>query len=109
MSVSSNPDVYAAARSEHAAIGSARHCSGDGVFVADDQPLRVATGVVAAVLARRGLVAQAELKAAIAGLEAGVAQRAVQLGRVLPQHRPRARFLARHMGRSLAFASDIDA
>ena len=44
MSVSSNPDVDAAARSEHAAIASSRDRRGDGVVVADDQPLRVAAG-----------------------------------------------------------------
>ena len=75
MSVSSDADVHAAARSEHAAIGSSRDCRGDGVVFADHQPLGVAAGLVAAVLAGRRLIAQAELQAAAAGLETGIIQR----------------------------------
>src|SRR4051812_7977276 len=68
MSVSSTPDVDAAARSGQAAVASSRHCRGNAVVFADDQPLRVAVGLVAAVLAGRRLVAQAELQAVVAGL-----------------------------------------
>src|ERR1700754_474602 len=60
MSVSSNADVDAAARSEHPAVASSHRRDGDGVFIADDQPLHVAVGIVAAVLSGRRLVAQAE-------------------------------------------------
>ena len=41
ISVPLDADIYAAARSEHAAIGSSRHHSRYGVIFADDQPLRV--------------------------------------------------------------------
>jgi hypothetical protein len=65
MSLSSDPDINAAARPEHAAIASSRDRRGDRLVIADDQPLRVAAGFIA-VLSGRGLVAQAELQAAIA-------------------------------------------
>jgi hypothetical protein len=52
MSVSSDADIDAGARSEHAAIGSSRDRSGQCGFVADHQPLCVAAGFVAVVLAR---------------------------------------------------------
>src|SRR3954451_15435580 len=88
MLLSSDSDVDAAARSEHAAIGSSRdRRGGDGIVFADHQPLRVAAIVVAAVLSGRRLVAQAELQSAAVGLESGVVQRPLQLRRVLTQHR----------------------
>src|ERR1700738_3229236 len=108
MLVSSDADVDAAARSEHAAIGSSRDRRGDGIFFADDQPLRVAAGLVAAVLPRRGLVSQAELQAAVAGLETGVIQRALQLGGVLAQHGERFGLFDPQMRGHLAIAIDID-
>src|ERR1035441_3576271 len=109
MSVSSDPDVDAAARSERAAISSSRDCRGDGVFFADHQPLGVAAGLVAAILTGCRLIAQAELQAAAAGLEAGVVQRALQLRCVLLQHRQRLRLFDRQMRGHLAAAVDIDA
>src|SRR6195952_2615361 len=109
MFVSSDADVDAAARSEHAAIGSPRDRRGDRVFFTDDQTLRIAAGLVAAVLARRGLIAQAELQPAIAGLETGVIQRALQLGGVLAQHRQRFGLFDSQMRGDLAIAIDVDA
>src|SRR3984893_17473768 len=109
MSVSSDPDIDAAARSEHAAIALSRDCRGDGIFVADHQPLRVAWRVVAAVLAGRRLVAQAELQAAVAGLESGVVERLLQLRCVLAQHRQCFRLFDRQMRSDVAIAVDIDA
>ena len=46
MSASSDPDVHAAAGTQHAAVGSSRDRGGDGVFLADHQPLRLAAGLV---------------------------------------------------------------
>ena len=86
----------------------ARRRGGHGVLVADHQSLRVRTGL-AAVFWRRRLVAQAELQAAVAGLEAGVVQRALQLRCVLLQHRQRFRLLDPQMRCHLAVAIDIDA
>jgi hypothetical protein len=71
-------------------------------------PLPMAAGLVAAVLTGRGLVAQAELQAAIASLESGIVERALQLRRVLAQHRQRFRFLDRQMRGDLAVAVDVD-
>ncbi|MDH8602316.1 hypothetical protein QIH38_27440, partial [Klebsiella pneumoniae] len=51
MMVSSNPDVDAAARSEHAAVGSSCDLCGDGVFFGDDNALRIAAGAVIAIAA----------------------------------------------------------
>src|ERR1700732_178484 len=62
MLVSSNPDIHTAARSKRASVTAPRDRCGDGVFFADDQPLRVGACVIAAVLAGRRLVAQAELQ-----------------------------------------------
>ena len=96
---------------EHAAVGTSRDRGGDGVFLVDHQTLRLAAGlvVVGVVLAGLRLVAQAELQAAAAGLQAGVVQRLLQLRRVLPQHRQRFRLFDREMRRHLAVAVDIDA
>ena len=55
------------------------------------------------------MVAQAELQSAVAGLEAGIPQRLLELRRVLPQHRQGFRPLDRHMRGHLAFAVDIHA
>ena len=52
MSVSLNPDVEAAARSEHAAIASTGGRRGSNVVFCHDQALRMAAIVVASVLAR---------------------------------------------------------
>src|SRR5260221_9968885 len=108
MSLSSDPDINAAARLEHAAIGSSRDRRGDRLVIADHQPLRVAAGFIA-VLSGRGLVAQAELQAAIAGLQSGVIQRALQLRRVLAQHRQRLRLFDRQMRGDPAVAFYVDA
>src|SRR5882724_744077 len=105
---SSDFDVYAAARSEHAAICASRDWRGDGVFF-NDQAMCVAARSAAVVLTRRRLVAQAELQAAVARLQAGVIQRALQLGCILAQHRQRFRFFNCQMRSHLAVAIDIDA
>src|ERR1700744_660662 len=109
MALSSNADVHAAARSEHPAVCSSRRRGGGGLFGVDHQPLRVAVTVVAAVLSGGRLVAQAELQAAVAGLEAGVAQGLLQLRRVLLQHRQRFRLFDHKMRGHLAAAVDTDA
>src|SRR5258708_8863060 len=90
---SSHSDVDAAARSEHAAVAAPHRRGGSCVFVADDQPAGVAVivVVVAGVLPRRILVAQAEGKPVAAGLQPGIVERALQLRRVLLQHRQRLR------------------
>src|SRR3954454_3604909 len=98
MVISSDPDVDAAARTEHAAVAASRR-GGDGVFFADDQALRVGVLLVAVVLARRRLVAQAELQVAVAGRQTGVVERALQLGSILAQHRERFRLFDREMRR----------
>src|SRR5712672_4267558 len=90
MVISSDPDVHAAARTEHAAVAASRG-GGDGVFFADDQALRVGILLVAVVLARRRLIAQAEMQVAAAGRQAGVVERALQLRSILAQHRERFR------------------
>ena len=83
---------------EHPAIGTSGDRRGDGVFLVDHQTLRLAAGLCCwIVLAGRGLVAQAELQAAAAGLQAGVVQRLLQLRRILPQHRQRFRLFDRQM------------
>src|SRR5438132_10810358 len=85
MVVSLNPDIQAAARAEHAAIAAGdrrRH----GLVLGDDQALGVGIGLVA-VLPRGRLVAQRELQAVVAGGEARIIERALQLRRVLAQHR----------------------
>ena len=61
------------------------------------------------VLPRRGLVAQAELQTAVAGLESGIVQRALQLRRILTQHRQRFRLFDRQVRSHLAVAIDVDA
>src|SRR3954453_7197264 len=108
---SSHSDVDAAARSEHAAVAAAYGRGGSCVFVADDQPACVAVIVVAlaGVLPRRILVAQAEGEPVAAGLEAGIVERALQLRRVLPQHRQRLRPLDGEMRGDLTVAVDVDA
>src|SRR5882757_7023305 len=108
MVISSDPDVHAAARTEHASVAASRRC-GDGVFFADDQALRVGVGLVAVVLAGRRLIAKAELESAAVGRETGVVERALQLGGVLPQHRQRFRLFDREMRRHLSVAVDVDA
>src|SRR5262245_13368148 len=84
-----DPDVDATARPERASVRPPDYCGGNTVVIADDQPLRLRglLIVVAVVLPRRGLVAQAELQAAAAGLQTGVVQRLLQLRRVLLEHR----------------------
>src|SRR5438067_11752596 len=69
---SSHSDVDAAARSEHAAVAAAHGRSGGLIVFADDQPAGIAGIVVvlAGVLPRRILVAQAEGEPVAAGLEA---------------------------------------
>src|SRR4029077_7515099 len=52
MSAPPNPDVHAAACSKRASITSSGDGGGNGVFVGDDQSLRVGSGVAAVVLAR---------------------------------------------------------
>src|SRR3954463_4236805 len=59
MSVSSNPDVDAAARAGDPAIAASRDRDRNDVVFADDQPLHVAGTFIPAIAARRGLVAQA--------------------------------------------------
>src|ERR1044072_7743641 len=51
MSVSSNPDVDAAARSGHAAIGASRDRDGNRVVFADHQPVHRAGRFISAVVA----------------------------------------------------------
>ena len=53
MSVSSDADIDAAARSERAAISSSRQNGRNGIVVADHQSLRVVAALVAVVLAGR--------------------------------------------------------
>src|SRR5258708_10147751 len=108
MAISSDPDVHAAARTEHAAVAASRG-GGDGVFFADDQALRVGVGLVAVVLAGRRLVAKAELESSAVGRETRVVERALQLGGVLPQHRQCFRLFDREMRRHLPVAIDVDA
>ena len=52
MVVSSNPDVDAAARSERAAIGASRDLCRYGVFVGNDDALRITARAVVVVLSR---------------------------------------------------------
>jgi hypothetical protein len=63
MSLSSDPDIDAAARSEHAAIASSRDHRGDRLVI-ETQPPRCGRFFCRPA----GLVAQAELQAAAAGL-----------------------------------------
>src|SRR6266404_4912925 len=109
MAISLNPDVDAAARTEHAAIAAAGDDGRHAVFLADDEAMRVGIGLVAVVLPLRGLVAQAELQATIAGRESGAVECALQLVGVLTQHRQRFRPFDGQMRRHLAVAVDIDA
>src|SRR5262245_40810927 len=90
MTLSSDPDVNAAARTEHAAIGTSRHHGRYRVVFIDHQTLRLAAALVAVVvLAGRRLIAQAELQAAVAGLQSGIVQRLLKLWCGLLQHRQR--------------------
>src|SRR3954462_9291215 len=109
MSLSSHADVDAAARSGQSAIASSCKRCGNAVVVADDQPVRMAEGFLSATLAGGTLIAQAELQAVITGLEAGLIECALQLVRVLAQHRQRFRLLHREMRGDLAVAVEIDA
>src|SRR5437868_5333626 len=104
----SDPDVYAAARTERASIaeaGCARCCR---IVLDDNKPLRVLAVASAVVLALlRVLVAQAELQATVAGLQAGVLQGLLQLRRVAAQQIERLRLLDEQARGHLAVLDDI--
>src|SRR5262249_27431317 len=88
MTASLHLDIHAAVRSEHAAIGPARNGGRDHLVLADHQPLGIAARLIVVVLVvGRRLVAQAELQAAAAGLQAGIVERLLELRRILLQHR----------------------
>src|SRR6516162_10242509 len=68
----SDPDVDAAARAQHAAVGLSRDSGRNRIVLAYDQLLGVAVVVIAGVLAGGGLIAQTELQAAVDGFQAGI-------------------------------------
>jgi len=108
MALSAHPDVDPAASGERASIGPSRERCGNRVFLGNDQPLGVGRGLVAVVLAGRGLIAEAELQAAAGGLQSGVIQRTLQLRRVLAQYRKRFCLFHRQVRRHLPVAIDVD-
>lgn len=106
---SSNPDIDAAARSEHAAVGSSRDLCRNGVFFGDDDALRIAAGAVVAIAPRRRLVAQAELQSRVAGLQTGVFQRLLKPRRIVTQHVERRRPFHCQMRGDIAVLVDVEA
>ena len=109
MSVSSDADVDAAARSEHAAISSSRDRGGDGVFVADDQPLRVAAVWLPLFWPEEDWSRRLNCRPLSPVLKPASFSALLQLRRVLLQHRQRFRLFDRQMRGHLAVAVDIDA
>src|SRR5690348_5438565 len=85
---SSDSDVHTTARAERAAVTAAGGARRGCLVLDDHQALRIlaipiAVGVALALL--RILVAQAELQAIVAGLQAGILQGLLQLRRVAAQ------------------------
>ncbi len=84
-----------------------RDCCG---FVADDQPVRGATALVAAVLSGRRLIsAPGWMQAAAAGLQTGVVQHLCSCGASCRKHRQRQRHFHRQMRGHLSVLIDVDA
>src|ERR1700674_2706384 len=108
MALSSYADVEPAAGAEQATIGA---CGlGDGyIFGREGEAGDSCRAVVleALVLRARALVAQGELQAFAAGLEAGILQRALELGRVTAQHVEGGGALDNEMGRDIALLVDV--